>query len=127
LDISFINEVIQFQGHLKNVTIDAPKTINAMLQFVKCKDLITEYPYIKIALRIFLSIPVTNCTSERSFWVLKRIKSYMRSSMTQDRFSALAILCIKSDITITLEFDEVINNFVNFRSRKKYFKNRYSF
>jgi hypothetical protein len=46
--------------------------------------------------------------------------------MTEDRYSALAILCIESEITITLEFDEVINNFVNFRSRKKnVLKNRY--
>lgn len=121
LDTSFINEVIQFQGHLKNVTIDAPKTISEMLQFVKCKDLISVYPYIEIALRIFLSIPATNCTSERTFSVLKRIKSYLRSSMTQDRCSALAILCIESDITSTLEFDEVINSFANLRSRKKCF------
>lgn len=121
IDISFINEVIQFQGHIKNVTIDVPKTLSEMLQFVKCKDLITVYPYIEIALRIFLSIPAINCTSERSFLVLKRITNYMRSSMTQDRCSALAIMCIESDITMKLEFDEVINNFANIKSRKKIF------
>lgn len=117
---NFINEVIQFQGH-KNVTIDASKTINEILQYIKCKDLITMYPFIQKALRIFLSMPAINCTSECSFSVLKQNKNYLRSSMTHDKCFVLAILCIKSDITTILEFYKVINRFATLTSKRKIF------
>lgn len=34
------------------------------------------FPNVEIALRIFLSMMVTNCSGERSFSKLKRIKKY---------------------------------------------------
>lgn len=92
-----------------------------MLQLVKCKDLSTVYPYVEIALRIFLTIPATNSSSERSFSVLKRIKNYLRSTMSQERCSALAILSIESDITTKLEFDDVIDSFASSKARRKHF------
>ena len=46
-------------------------------------------------LLLFLSIPVTVDTAERSFSKLKIIKSYLRNSMNQDRLSNLALLAIE--------------------------------
>ncbi|ESO00286.1 hypothetical protein HELRODRAFT_83212, partial [Helobdella robusta] len=46
--------------------------------------------------RIFLTIPVTTCSSERSFSVLRRLKTYLRSTISQLRLNHLAILyCYK--------------------------------
>lgn len=44
---------------------------------------IFEIVYLKvdIALRIFLSIPATNYSGERSFSTLKRVKYFLRASM----------------------------------------------
>ena len=41
--------------------------------------------FVTLAFHILLVIPATNATSERSFSALRRIKSYLRSTMTQDR------------------------------------------
>jgi hypothetical protein len=48
---------------------------------------------------------VTNCSGERSFSRLKRIKSDLRSTMSQERLSGLSILCIENDKLRLLDFD----------------------
>ena len=50
------------------------------------------FPDIKTLLHIGCTLPVTSCEAERSFSGLRRIKSYMRSTMNEDRLSALALM-----------------------------------
>ena len=47
-----------------------------------------------IAYRILLTIPFTVASAKKSFSKLKLIKSYLRSIMSQERISELAILSI---------------------------------
>jgi len=56
-----------------------------------------------IALRILLTIPVTVASGERSFSKLKLIKTYVRSTMGDERLSSLAILSIENDIAENLD------------------------
>ncbi|KAM4108034.1 hypothetical protein ACB094_03G014700 [Castanea mollissima] len=56
--------------------------------------------YIK---RILLTISVTVASAERSFSKLKLIKSYLRSTMSQERLSGLAILSIEKEMLAELE------------------------
>ena len=42
-------------------------------------------------LRMMLTLPVTTATAERSFSGLRRLKTYLRSTMTQQRLSSIAI------------------------------------
>ncbi|XP_065645369.1 zinc finger MYM-type protein 1-like [Hydra vulgaris] len=74
-------------------------------------SLTNAYPITAIAIRIFLTIPVTVATCERSFSKLKLIKNYMRSTMGQERFSSLAIISIESEVANNIDFDDVISEF----------------
>lgn len=56
---------------------------------------------------MYLCSSVSNCSSERSFCVLKRIKSYLRSKMTDERLSSITILNIESDIVKSLEYNGI--------------------
>jgi len=69
----FVNECLQFQGHMKHIKVNV--TTIQMLQFIREHDITSGYPYVEVALRIFLCTPSTNCSSERSFSTLKRIKT----------------------------------------------------
>ena len=42
--------------------------------------------------RLILTVPATHAVSERSCSTLCRVKTYMRSSMTQERLSSCLIL-----------------------------------
>ena len=77
------------------------------------------FPNVETALRIYLTLPVANCESERSFSKLKRIKSEIRSSMKQTRLNALAIMSIESDVLRRLDFKEIIHTFAAEKARKK--------
>ena len=63
-------------------------------------------------------MPVTNCSAERSFSVLRRVKNYVRSTISQDRLNALATLCIEADLTKTIEFDDLIRDFAIAKARR---------
>ena len=51
-------------------------------------------------------IPATSCSAERSFSCLRRLKTYLRSTMLQERLSNLAIMSIKpTDLLYKLDRD----------------------
>jgi hypothetical protein len=57
---------------------------------------------------IVLTTPLATAESERCFSTLKRVKTYLRNKMGQDRLNALAVLTIEK---------EYIANIVNFNER----------
>ena len=52
------------------------------------------YPAIHEAIVILLTIPATTCTIERSFSTMRRVKTVLRATMTDDRLSGLCMLSI---------------------------------
>ena len=87
------------------------KTGAEMITFLHENKLITSFPNVHIALRIYLSIFGSNCEGERSFSVLKCIKDYQRSTMGKSRLSALSLLAIESEIMRSLSVDDIISSF----------------
>lgn len=80
------------------------------------------YPNTFIAYRILLTIPVTVASAERSFSRLKLIKTYLRSSMSQERLTSLATLSIEADTTPKVNFEEIIHDVAGLKARKIKFK-----
>ena len=70
-----------------------------------------------VALRLFLTLPVTNCEGERSFSQMARIKNELRTSMCQKRLSALLLMAIESELVRELDFDDVVTKFSRTKSR----------
>ena len=68
--------------------------------------------------KIALTIPVASASAERSFSVLKRVKTYLRSTMGQQRLNDLAILAIERDLSRSLNFDSVVDNFMHQNPRR---------
>jgi hypothetical protein len=66
------------------------------------------FPDLISALVLFLTLPVTVASAERSFSKLKIIKNYMRSSIGQDRLSGLAMISIEGSRAKSLQTSEVI-------------------
>ena len=62
-------------------------------------------------LQLSLTIVVNMAECERSFSALKRIKTYLRSIMSTQHASNLAVLSIKRELSETLSLDEITNLF----------------
>ena len=73
------------------------------------KDLLSE---VCILLKLLLVMPATNAISERSFSALRRVKSYLRSTMNQDRLTHLMVLHIHKELTDKLDLISIANDFV---------------
>ncbi|XP_035839055.1 zinc finger MYM-type protein 1-like [Helianthus annuus] len=71
-----------------------------------------------IAYRILLTIPVTVASAERSFSKLKLLKSYLRSSMSQERLSGLAIIAIENEVLDDINCEELIHQFAIKNARR---------
>ena len=114
------NEWFQWRSLLKNLKVthcSASEMLKLMLQ----NDFSTSFPNTYILLRHYLTLPVTNCTGERSFSHLKRIKSALRSTQAQERLNNLSLLNIKSDLLQKLDFSTVIDAFSSAKCRKRSF------
>ena len=92
-----------------NFKVDAalPKNIYSEILNLRLDNV---FPNVLIALRIFLSLPATVASNERSFSVLKRIKSYVRSTKMEERLNGLATLNINSDKAKLLDFQMLLMN-----------------
>ena len=62
-----------------------------------------SFPNILTVFRIFGMIPVTTCTCERSISTLRRLKTYMRSTMGETRLQALTLLNVQCEIKLDVE------------------------
>lgn len=65
-----------------------------------------------------LTVPARTDFAERSFSKLKLIKTCLRSTIGQQRLSALVVLSIEADATSKLDYDKVINEFIKAKTRK---------
>lgn len=79
---------------------------NVVSALAECNENI--YPSIYTLLNILASLPVTTATSERSFSTLRRLKTYLRNTITENRLNGLALMNIHRDVKVTVE--EVIEN-----------------
>nr|CAH7738850.1 unnamed protein product [Callosobruchus chinensis] len=64
---------------------------------VKFSSLASSFPELITASFLFLTLPVTTATAERSFSKLKLIKNYLRTSMGQERLSDISLLSIEAE------------------------------
>lgn len=113
-------ECLHLKEYLEHVDSENEKTDNILgiYHLLKENKIEDTFPNVEIALRIFLSMMVTNCSGERSFSKLKRIKNELRSTMLQERLNSLSLMSIECDMLKNIDFKEVIDDFANLKSRR---------
>ncbi|CAH1111750.1 unnamed protein product [Psylliodes chrysocephalus] len=82
-------------------------------------DMADVYPNFAIALRMVLSASATNCSAERSFSTLRRVKNYLRSTTSHDRLISLALFAIEGRLTQSISYDDIIDKFARKKARRK--------
>lgn len=91
----------------------SPQTTSLeLLTFLHENRLQEVYPNLWVALWIALTLPVTVASAELSFSKLKLIKTFLRSTMGQERLSGLAVISINGEVSQKLSYDDLISDFV---------------
>ena len=110
--------------NLPKLTVTKVSTIADMLVTVPmAKDMFSEIDKI---LQLYLTIPVTTCTAERSFSSLRRIKTYLRSTMSEERLNNILLLHVHKEETDTLDLTEIARLFVSANTRREDFFGKFA-
>ncbi|KAJ8895795.1 hypothetical protein PR048_001133 [Dryococelus australis] len=76
------------------------------------------FPKLQNIFQIALTIPVSSASSERSFSVLKRLKTYLRNTMGQEWLASQALLAIEKEDSKKVCRNCIINEFA-FKSNRR--------
>jgi hypothetical protein len=126
IDVNLIGELSQFHAYVQ-AKVGSNERVPSITHQELYKIIIQDglqcvFPNTEVILRLFLTLMVTNCSGERSFSQLKRIKNELRTGMSQNRLTSLSLLCIEREKLREIDFEDVIDDFAVRKSRKKMFK-----
>ena len=99
---------------IKKVT--SVRMLCEVLNFCKgSKQLLSQ---VHILLQLFLTVPVTTATAERTFSALQRLKTFMRTTMAQDRLNHLLLLYCHKVRTDSIDLPKIASEFVLANERR---------
>lgn len=97
-----------------NITPESSKDLMSIIGYLRDLSLPqrTLMPAVCTLASLILVMPATNAVSERSFSTLRRVKSYLRSTMSQARLNHTMLLHIHKNHTDQLDLIDIGNEFV---------------
>ncbi|XP_077113619.1 zinc finger MYM-type protein 1-like [Ranitomeya variabilis] len=123
-DIScdFPGQLLGFRATLQNEIVKSPTVKDlAHLLIIDNAALSSTLPDVCTALLLFLTLPVTVASAERAFSKLALIKNYLRSTMSQQRLSGLALLSIENERARKLDIPAIVDKFADLKARRRKF------
>lgn len=122
ISAAFALQLVLLKNTFKS-ELDSISTIRDLLHLILIKhvELSSSFTEVISVLVLFLTLPVTVASAERSFSKLKLIKSFLRSTMSQDRIKALGLLSIEAEEASKMDVSELVMAFANHKARRKEF------
>ncbi|KAL4141494.1 hypothetical protein QTP88_004124 [Uroleucon formosanum] len=105
-------EVLQSEIEVaKNCILQSTDKKSITLNHVKKVLTKQNFPNLYKLFQVALTIPISSSTCERSFSAMHRIKTWLRTSMLQERFNNTSILYIEKEIYKSIDTETIINIF----------------
>lgn len=115
---SLKTELAIISSLLKEVECKSPKP-SSLIDFASWLKNSTSRALLsqtELLLTLILVLPASNAVSERTFSSLKRVKTYLRSTMGQYRLNSCLILHTYKELTDQIDTEEIIKEFVSGRT-----------
>jgi hypothetical protein len=100
--MKFKAETVHWQSKWRDVEKNTQTVPTKALHVLQACDR-DVYPTIHVLLQILCTLPVSNASSERSFSTLRLIKTWLRTTMSENRLVGLALLYVHPDIEVQPE------------------------
>lgn len=116
IQLAMLSDLIKtaFNGTIKKVT-NIRTIADAMMQSGIYKIMLCE---VNKLLLLYFTFPVTTATAERSFSTLRRVKSYLRNTISACRLNNLLLIHVHQDRTDDLDLLEIAKKFIHANSRR---------
>ena len=95
-----------------------PRDAEDLLVFLEKHNLSAQFENIVTLLKLALTLPVSSAHDERAFSCLKRVKTYLRSTMTENRLSNLACISINRESVSDISIRELQKPFLSEKTRR---------
>ena len=95
-----------------------PRDAEDILVFLQKHNISAKFESIATLLKLAVTLPVSSAHDERAFSCLKRVKTYLRSTMTENRLSNLACISINRELVSHISIRELQQPFLNEKRRR---------
>lgn len=122
-DIDILKTQLQFVKKLSKEKFTTCSSLAAQLSAESdtVKNMLDQV--IKLV-ELVMTIPASSASAERSFSALRRLKNYLRNTMTQNRLNHIMILNVHKKSTEELDLQNIMREFISrTEERKKVFGN----
>ena len=110
LDLFLLSsQVTTFKDRTKASSVyEAKKSYQDMSDLEK-----KTYPQVLVLLKLLLVCPISSSVCERSFSTLRRLKTWLRNTVGQERLNNNMICNIHSNMLMKIDLNVILNEFVN--------------
>ncbi|KAK5918787.1 hypothetical protein CgunFtcFv8_022740 [Champsocephalus gunnari] len=116
-------QLLAFRACFKTELAKEPSVKDmAKMLIVDHSSMAATFSEVCTALLLYITVPVTVATAERSFSKFKLIKTYLRSSMGQEGLSGLATLSTENSRARKFDLSSVVDDFAQRKALKINFK-----
>ena len=121
--LSMLPELLKVLNKDSSLAIREVTTINTICELMRTTSIgKATFSEIHALLLLYSTIPMTSATAEHTFSTLRRLKNYLRSTMSQERLNHIIILHTHKDRTDMIKLEEIAEEFVAFNEcRLQYF------
>ena len=120
MQLKFIPDLIQRHKQLTGVTRKKVTNIRTLCNVMNSNPAAKSMcPELHALLKLYLTIPVTTSTAERTFSTMRRIKTYLRCTMTQERLNHSFMLNAHKTRVDELDLKCIAKLFISANDRRR--------
>ena len=109
------NQTSTAKGFFKK-SKNKPKTVHDIVNALNA--LAAAFDQLLKLLLVVITLPISSAASERFFSTLKRVKTYVRLTMNNDRLSNLMVISVESEFVKKLDADLLVDKFGKLTNRR---------
>ena len=93
----------------------ATTTVSAVIEQFRVKSVEVRglFDQLQLLMELLLVVPASSATAERSFSALRRLKTYLRSTMSQERLNHVTLLHVHQNRLDCLDMKSIQTAFVS--------------